>query len=335
MDERDDRTANDIMKAAQLAAALEVSGYPKPGNVHRTADFPDTTFEQFIAGAIALGPAIKNAALKGIMAGRQDVPLHQIGVGKYVKQAVLDVNSWHHGGNTHLGISLLFAPLAAAAGLTSTAREMIAVEALRGDVRRVMEATTAQDAADAYDAIRAASSAALGHVNGREAPDLADAKAREKIVQRRLSLYDVMKTAASWDNIAYEWATGMEITFETGYTAFMANFRATRNVNLATTHTLLSILAKYPDTFIARKIGVKNTAEIRDAVQVGLVHAREVSERAATILQLGGLGTPEGTQALNAFDRELRSHGNELNPGTSADLTAASLMIAVLSGFRP
>lgn len=335
MDESDERTADDIMRAAQLAAALEVSGYPKPGNVHRTADFIDTTFEQFIAGAIALGPAIKNAALKGIMAGRGDVPLHQIEVGKHVKRAVLDVNSWHHGGNTHLGISLLFVPLAAAAGLASTARETITVDALRGDVRSVMEATTAQDASDAYDAIRATSSAALGHVNGREAPDLADANARETIVQRRLSLHDVMKTAASWDNIAYEWATGMEISFETGYTTFMANFDETRNVNTATTHTLLTILARYPDTFIARKVGVKQTAEIREAVQIGLVRSRQVSERAVKILQLGGLGTAEGTRALGIFDKELRSHGNELNPGTTADLTAASLMIAVLSGFRP
>lgn len=335
MDERDDRTADDIMRAAQLAAALEVSGYPKPGNVHRTADFEDTTFEQFIAGAIALGPAIKRAAVRGIAIGRQNRPLHEIGIGRYIKQAVVDVNRWHHGGNTHLGISLLFVPLATAMGIASTARETVAAEALRDDVRRIMEATTAQDAADAYDAIRAASSAALGEVDGREAPDLADEKARDTLVHRNLSLFDVMKTAASWDNIAYEWATGMEIAFETGYPAFTTSFRASRSVNLATTHTLLTILARYPDTFIARKIGVKETPEIHEAVRIGLVRAREVSERAETVLRLGGLGTEAGTRALHAFDRELRSQGNELNPGTTADLTAASLMIAVLSGFRP
>ncbi|GAI37651.1 unnamed protein product, partial [marine sediment metagenome] len=35
----------DIARAAQLASALEVSGYPKPGNVHRTADLKGMTFE--------------------------------------------------------------------------------------------------------------------------------------------------------------------------------------------------------------------------------------------------------------------------------------------------
>ena len=30
--------ALEIAKIAQIASALEVSGYPKPGNVHRTRD---------------------------------------------------------------------------------------------------------------------------------------------------------------------------------------------------------------------------------------------------------------------------------------------------------
>ena len=38
---------NKIQCCAQLAAALEVSGWPKPGNVHRTADFTDTRFEHY------------------------------------------------------------------------------------------------------------------------------------------------------------------------------------------------------------------------------------------------------------------------------------------------
>ena len=43
-----------IMLIAQLASALEASGTPKPGNVHRNADFHQTSFEHFLAGSIAL-----------------------------------------------------------------------------------------------------------------------------------------------------------------------------------------------------------------------------------------------------------------------------------------
>ena len=67
--------ADGVMISAQLAAALEVSGWPKPGNVHRMANFEDTTFEQFIAGSIALGPQARMAALRGIEAGRRKIDL--------------------------------------------------------------------------------------------------------------------------------------------------------------------------------------------------------------------------------------------------------------------
>jgi len=54
------------MRAAQLAACLEVSGTPKPGNVHRAFDFPDTRFEHFLAGGVALGPATREVAGGGV-----------------------------------------------------------------------------------------------------------------------------------------------------------------------------------------------------------------------------------------------------------------------------
>ncbi len=47
-----------IAKIAQIASALEVSGYPKPGNVHRTRDFEDMEFEDFIISGIVIGDSI-------------------------------------------------------------------------------------------------------------------------------------------------------------------------------------------------------------------------------------------------------------------------------------
>ena len=43
-----------IAKIAQIASALEVSGYPKPGNVHRTRDFEDMEFEDFVISGIVI-----------------------------------------------------------------------------------------------------------------------------------------------------------------------------------------------------------------------------------------------------------------------------------------
>ena len=53
--------ALEIAKIAQIASALEVSGYPKPGNVHRTRDYDDMVFEDFIISGIVIGDAIREA----------------------------------------------------------------------------------------------------------------------------------------------------------------------------------------------------------------------------------------------------------------------------------
>ena len=121
---------DDIMRSAQLAAALEVSGWPKPGNVHRTADYIDMTFEQFIAGSIALGPANREAGFKGMLAGLGKIKIEDIGIGQYIKRSVIDFKAWQLNGNTHLGTCLLFIPLSASAGYTFAQREDIEVVAI-------------------------------------------------------------------------------------------------------------------------------------------------------------------------------------------------------------
>jgi triphosphoribosyl-dephospho-CoA synthetase len=49
---------------------------------------------------------------------------------------------------------------------------------------------------------------------------------------------------------------------------------------------------------------------------------------------MGGILTGEGIRALRALDKELRAK-HDLNPGTTADLTSSSIMIAMLNGERP
>jgi len=93
------------------------------------------------------------------------------------------------------------------------------------------------------------------------------------------------------------------------------------DLNTAVVHTFLKVLSEHPDTFIARKVGVEK--------------AREVSSDAKKVLELGGLETSEGRARVLEFDRKLRESGNLLNPGTTADLTAAALALCTLGGYRP
>ena len=50
---------NDLMRCVNLASLLELSGWPKPGNVHRMQNFKDTRFEHFLAGIAAIQPNFK------------------------------------------------------------------------------------------------------------------------------------------------------------------------------------------------------------------------------------------------------------------------------------
>ncbi len=322
------------MQCAQLAAALEVSAWPKPGNVHRTADFSDTKFEHFIAGSVALGPATYEAATRGIQVGLQSLDLREIEIGHLIKEAVKNVSIWHYGGNTHLGISLLFLPLSSAAGYSLITVGKINSSILRCNVRKIMENTTITDAGYVYEAIKLASSAALGRLQQSDFPDLSDQDALKQIQNTQLTLFDLMKVSSEWDNIAHEWTSGLEICFETGYPTINTLLNETGNINLAIVHTFLTILSKFPDTFIGRKIGIKKTPFIEEAVQIGLKATNWISITAKRILTMGGLQSNEGTQKLWDFDNTLRRAGGELNPGTTADLTAGSLMIALLCGLR-
>lgn len=324
-----------VRRCAELASALEVSGWPKPGNVHRVRDRGDTRFEHFIAGSIALGSSIGDAALRGVMASKGLVPLSKLGVGKLIRRAVMDVMSSHRGGNTHLGICLLFIPLSIASTKTYVEGCGFEEDALRRNIDIVMRSTTPIDAIDVYRAIAMANPPSrMGRVSYGRAPDLYDRSARVKILREGITLYDVMLESSLYDNIARELVTCMEISFEYGFRYFVETFESTRDINIAIVHTFLKILSMFPDTFIARSVGLKIESDVRRAVEVGVKETLWISIEAGRILDLGGLTTDRGRDALWRFDEKLHSLGREYNPGTTADLTASSLMIALLNGLR-
>lgn len=326
--------ADNVMRAGQLAAALEVCGWPKPGNVHRTADFPNTRFEHFIAGSISLGPVLRESAFRGIAAGLKEIKLGEIYVGRLIKRAVVEVKTWHKGENTHLGVIMLFIPTAAAAGMTLAQHEGVKASWLHESFKTVMESTECEDAVQVYDAIALANPSGLGKIKRGKAPDLTSKEAKRVLIQRDLTLFDVMKVSSGWDNIAGELANALQITLNWGHPIFQKTYAKTQDINIATVHTYLNLLSLFPDTFVARNVGLKYTSDITEAVKIGMKKAEEISNRAERILQLGGLTTPVGRREIFEFDKELRRQGKELNPGTTADLTAASIMIAILCGLR-
>ncbi|MCS7385247.1 MAG: triphosphoribosyl-dephospho-CoA synthase [archaeon GB-1867-005] len=197
---------------------------------------------------------------------------------------------------------------------------------------RIVKATTCDDAIEACVAIRIAEPGGMGQVKHEYMPDLMNDDFKNRIIQRNLTLYDVMKFASGWDIVAWELVNGLETAFKIGYPALINFYDQIGDINVAIVNTFLKLLSIRPDTLIARKVGLKYTDDIVKAVEIGLERAMEVSDRARKILDLGGLATSEGRKALIAFDNDLAVEG--LNPGSTADVLASSIFIAILLGLK-
>ena len=197
--------------------------------------------------------------------------------------------------NTNLGVVLLFAPLARAAVIRQ--RD----EPLRSAVERTLAQLDLDDAAAAFAAIARANPGGLG-----EAPE------HDVRAPARVSLREAMAAAAGRDSIASEYATGYAILFGTGLALLDDALRGGLSTLEAIVSLHVGLLASQPDTLIARKAGAA-------AAQAVSAAAREVRD---------------GTRSLADFDASLRSAENRLNPGTTADLVAGTLLAALLSGVK-
>lgn len=309
---------NFVTQCLLLATLLEVSGYPKPGNVHRTADFQDTRYEHFLASAVAVTPFFRRSAHQGVTVREGTLKLHQIEIGRTINNAVSNASLWQHGKNTLLGSIILLTPMAVAAGLTLAKKSFFPITEFRKNLKAVVESTTSNDAANLYDAIALAQPGGLGKVSTL---DVTDANSKKKILHDGISLYEIFKISSSWDSVASEWVSNYHITFDIGYKYLKKQLEEKININTATVHTFLKVLSEVPDTLIARK--------------TGKARAKWVSTEAGEILKAGGLTTKEGKRRLLDLDRKLRDPNHTLNPGTTADITAATLAVAILNGYRP
>jgi len=278
-------TADRLASIATEACLLEARA-PKPGNVSPGRPFRDMRPEDFVASAEAAGPELGQAGERP--------------VGDTILAAVR-ATRLRTTANTSLGIILLLAPLARAAARSA--------DPLPAAVEGVLQETTRADAAAAYEAIR------LCRPGGIGAAPAEDVAGRPTVTLRA-----AMALAADRDEIAREYATGFALTFGTGVPVL----REARNSGLgwedAILETYLTLLAREPDTLIARKLG--------------LAAAREVSRSAEAVVAAGGVRTPAGLAAMAEFDADLRDAQNSRNPGTTADLTAAAIFAVLVEDAR-
>ena len=277
------------------ACALDVA-VRKPGNVSQASPGHGMQAEQFIASARASAPALFRAGA---------------GLGARIEGAVRA--SWDAVGcNTNLGIVLLCAPIALAVERCPQARSP---EALCAAIDAVLAAADVQDSAGAYRAIAHAKPGGLGRAPQEDVHDTPS-----------LPLRAAMALAAERDTIAR--------LYRDGYAALADTARATLGpdrrhasgasddiavpTHQAVLHCHLTLLAQAPDSHIVRKHG--------------LATAKAVQQDAARWCTDPRWATPdadlEHDPAYIAWDESLKAAG--INPGTTADLTVAALLLAAL-----
>lgn len=235
--------------------------------------------------------------LAGAVGAREGLQLAETGdVGPAFETAVAGMAE-AAGTNTQFGCLLLLTPLVRAAGGGDLTRE---------SATQVVEATTVDDAAAFYHAFEYADVAVDDPPPGIEDLDVRrGSDAVPAVRERDLTLYDVMDASADHDANAREWVEGFPRVFRAADRIEADDGPLTDRAASA----FLSLLAEAPDTLVATQQGEET--------------ARDVQERA---LDLQGATDEQ----IRAFADELVERG--INPGTTADLTAAALYVALERG---
>jgi triphosphoribosyl-dephospho-CoA synthase len=205
--------------------------------------------------------------------------------------------------NTNLGIVLLSAPIAVAA-------EREGAGDLEAAIGRVLQQLDVNDAADVFQAIVRAEPGGLG-----------DAAENDVRAPATVTLLEAMRTAEDRDRIAWNYAHGFGDLFRIGIPAFRQALARWDDWLWATAAVHFAFMAAFPDTHIRRVHGAE---------------AAEAARRVAADLypRLAAAGDPSAFMPeILALDGRLKESGH--NPGTSADLTVASLLVIRLSyGLR-
>lgn len=277
--------------SGQVAAAFEWAcraelDAPKPGNVHVLSAGHGMTAEQFVhSAAAAAGPLSASAARVGArILGAVEATFARVGV------------------NTNLGIILLCAPLAAAAEATTSD--------LRKTLAEILRNLDKADAELAFRAIVRAAPAGLGRSPRYDVFEPATVDLRQ-----------AMTEAADRDRIARQYVSDFADVFEVGVPILEAAMPGGSDPKWATLLTYLEFLSAFPDSHVARKLGIGTANELMQKAVMIQARLRNVPHPKQLLPELLG------------WDAALKSEG--INPGTSADLTVATLFAYRLQTILP
>jgi triphosphoribosyl-dephospho-CoA synthase len=204
------------------------------------------------------------------------------------------------GCNTNLGIILLCAPLIEATKLIN-----INVD-LRQAVHTVLRNTTLSDADWTFKAIALASPAGLGESGEHDVHQGAS-----------VTLTEAMAFASEKDRIALQYVTDYQDIFDFCYLTYCNALTKWGSRDWAVVMVYVDYLRHFPDSHILRKYD-KHYCEKVSKQMAQLYHELNQSAQPEQLLK-----------RLYQLDKALKAEN--LNPGTTADITVATVLTALLS----
>jgi len=199
--------------------------------------------------------------------------------------------------NTNLGMLLLFAPIVMAAE-----SDFDNVDDLRRNLETTLSSLVQSDAEQVYQAIRIANPGGLGKVKNQDVHNNPDC-----------SLISAMELARQRDSIALQYTNNFNEIFNLGVATIKYFDKRWNSVKWSTVSCYLTYMSSITDSHIERKFGCQIAEQIK--IKSGVITKK-----------FNGSSDPEsGIELLQDFDKELKA--KNYNPGTNADLTAASLLV--------
>ena len=203
------------------------------------------------------------------------------------------------GENTNLGIILLAAPIAEAV------IKYCSTDNLDRHLKQILARLSVEDAKYCYQAIQIASPGGMGRIEDQDITSVPT-----------ISLLEAMRRAAEIDRIGYQYSNGFEDIFLYNLPTYKTYIKKWSSPRWAASAVFFSQWLRAPDSLIIRK--------------QGLLKAREISDMIAPLAnQVLMSDEPMQYKAdLLSLDNDLKKLG--INPGASADLTVATLFVAML-----
>jgi triphosphoribosyl-dephospho-CoA synthase len=197
------------------------------------------------------------------------------------------------GTNTNLGILLLATPLIRAAELPG---------GLHDNLGMVLDGMDLDDTKAVFEAIVLASPGGLGSADAHDVRE-----------EPKVTLLEAMREATGRDMIARQYVTRFADVFGTGLAALDQALSRGEIGMWPTIFAYMAFLTAFPDSHVARKFGLEVAEQVREEAASALASLGAAKDDRARI------------DLLTEFDLSLKARA--INPGTSADLTVACLLV--------